>query len=135
MVVEDEVCIPQVVGGNAGIDLIAICDGTIECGQQLSVSTGLSMAIPTGHKGIIRGRSGMRLKYMVEPFRGVIDSSYRGTINVLLINYSPILPFNFKRGDRIAQLCIEVSPGVTLSRVSSLGGTFRGSAGFGSTGR
>ena len=64
---------------------------------------------------------------------GVIDSSYRGEIKVLLINNSKE-NFVVNPGDRIAQLILERCSNAKIIVTDSLGFTSRGQNGFGSTG-
>src|SRR6056297_880025 len=80
----------------AGLDLYASRSQTIEERQTL-VSTGVSMAIPEGYWGNIRSRSGMAYKHGVFTEAGVIDSSYRGEIKVLM--YCPNGSYEIKKGD------------------------------------
>jgi dUTP pyrophosphatase len=65
---------------------------------------------------------------------GVIDSSYRGEIKVLLINNSGGDYFILK-GHKIAQLILERCSNANIEFVESLDETSRGESGFGSTGK
>jgi dUTP pyrophosphatase len=65
---------------------------------------------------------------------GLIDSGYRGEVEVLLINHGSD-PVIFKKGDRIAQLVIVAVPQIEFNEVDVLGDSERGAGGFGSTGR
>jgi dUTP pyrophosphatase len=66
----------------------------------------------------------------------VIDSDYRGVLGVILFNHGE--PYKINKGDRIAQLILEkIGEGIPVQQVTSmdeLGGSERGSNGFGSTG-
>ena len=64
---------------------------------------------------------------------GLIDSGYRGEIEVLLINHGDTA-VDFVVGDRIAQLVVIAVPEVVWEEVEELDVTTRGDAGFGSTG-
>jgi dUTP pyrophosphatase len=64
---------------------------------------------------------------------GLIDSGYRGEIEVLLINHGEEA-IAFKTGDRIAQLMVVAVPTIEWEEVGSLDDTERGSGGFGSSG-
>ena len=64
---------------------------------------------------------------------GVIDSGYRGPIVLKFREYDNSL-FNYKIGDRIAQLMIMPYPQVQFNEVEELSSTDRGYGGFGSTG-
>jgi dUTP pyrophosphatase len=65
---------------------------------------------------------------------GLIDSGYRGEVEVLLINHGSD-PVIFKKGDRIAQLVIVAVPQIEFNEVDVLGDSERGGGGFGSTGQ
>jgi dUTP pyrophosphatase len=66
---------------------------------------------------------------------GLIDSGYRGEIQVIAINLDAQEPIRIQRGDKIAQLVILPVPQATLAEVDELPGSGRGADGFGSTGR
>lgn len=115
----------------AGLDLYAAEDHVVTEKQGL-VSTGVSMAIPDGYWGNIRSRSGMAYKHGVFTEAGVIDSSYRGEIKVLM--YSRDGDYRIQKGDRIAQLIIQPYSSMNPKKSNSLPETQRGEGGFGSTG-
>ena len=122
--------------GSAGMDLYCIDDGYVPPMERKLISTGLKMAIPVGYEGQIRPRSSLALKYGVTVLNapGTIDSDYRGTIQVLLMNLSD-MDFYMKRGDRIAQIVFAKVAQIGVAVVHSLPTTDRGEGGFGSTGR
>lgn len=97
------------------------------------INTDLSMAIPIGWYGSIRCRSSLGIKGMVVT-AGVIDSTYRGPVRVVLINISDEVR-EYKVGEKIAQLNILPVPSIYWTEVENLSETTRGSQGFGSTGR
>ena len=100
-----------------------------------TVRTGIVLEIPRGWKGEIYSRSGLALKGVVVANQpGKIDSDYRGTVNVLLLNWtSSYIPVT--KGDRIAQLEINPVYDVDFVEVDELSKTERGEGGFGSTGK
>lgn len=122
--------------GAAGMDLCSSEFKHISPGQITMVNTGIMMAIPGAHVGLICPRSGLALKHGVSVLNspGVIDSDFRGEIKVLLINHGPET-FHVRPGDRIAQLVIVPVLHARLNTVSHLPDTDRGAGGFGSTGR
>ena len=122
--------------GDAAVDLHSRIDVAIAPGERAAVPTGLAVAIPQGHAGLVIPRSGhaMRLGIGVVNGPGLIDSSYRGEISVLLINHGSER-VEFSRGERIAQFTLVPVPTVNWNQVETLDDTERGSAGFGSTGR
>ncbi len=99
------------------------------------IKTGLQIEIPEGMEAQIRPRSGLALKHGITVLNtpGTIDSSYRGDIGVILINFGKD-PYPIKRGDRIAQLVFQKVEIVQLNIVDKLSITERGVEGFGSTG-
>lgn len=127
-------------GGAAGMDLAACLDTplTIEAGGIVRVPTGLQIALPPGHEGQVRPRSGLASRHGVTVLNapGTIDEDYRGEVQVLLINHGKEA-FTITHGDRIAQLIIAPFTQVAIEAVNdelALGGTDRGRGGFGSTG-
>jgi len=122
--------------GDACCDLHACDDESgilIWPGETRIVYTGISLEIPEGWDGLIRGRSGLSSKGIIV-LPGVIDSGYRGRIGVMIHNATRD-HFTVSRGDRIAQLAIRQAPEVLFVQVDDLGDTERAGAGFGSTGR
>jgi dUTP pyrophosphatase len=100
------------------------------------VPTGFSIAIPTGHEGQVRPRSGLADKHGVTVLNapGTIDADYRGEVQVILINHGAE-PFTITRGMRIAQLVVAPVTAVSVEEATELDDTARGAGGFGSTGR
>ena len=124
--------------GAAAMDLHACIDEpvTIPAGGRVRIPTGLAVAIPEGHVGILAVRSSMGVKHGVTLTNGigVIDSDYRGPLSVGLFNTTD-QPYEIHPCDRIAQLMIVPVVCPTLEIVEELSETERGEGGFGSTGR
>jgi dUTP pyrophosphatase len=101
------------------------------------VRTGLAVAIPPGHGGMVFPRSGLALRHGVTVLNapGLIDPQYRGELKVLLVNTDPDAAYEIHRGDRIAQIVISAVAYVEWREVGELDGTERDTFGFGSTGR
>ncbi len=106
----------------------------IKPGERKMISTGVFAAIPVGYYGRVAPRSGLALRHGIDVLAGVIDSDYRGEINVMLINNDSNKVFTVSHGDRIAQLIIEKIAMLEPVQVESLNETKRGDAGYGSTG-
>jgi dUTP pyrophosphatase len=98
------------------------------------IKTGIAIEIPEGFYGRIAPRSGLALKHGIDVLAGVIDSSYRGEIGVVLFNTDQNQSFSIKAGDRIAQLIIERHYNFPWVRRTSLGDSNRSNNGFGSSG-
>lgn len=124
--------------GAAGLDLHACLDQplTIAPGQQVMVPTGIAVAIPEGHVGLLAVRSSMGVRHGISLSNGVgvIDWDYRGPLGVVLRNASAE-PYTIQPDDRIAQLLILPVAQPALREVEELDDTARGEGGFGSTGR
>jgi dUTP diphosphatase len=123
--------------GSAGCDLRAAieADLTITPGGRALVPTGIAVAIPEGHEGQLRMRSGLAydagLALLNAP--GTIDGDYRGEIRVIIANLGAD-PVTLRRGDRIAQLVFAPVVRARFERVAELPATSRHTGGFGSTG-
>ena len=122
--------------GDAGADLRSTEDVVLAPGERRLVGTGVSLAIPEGHVGLVTPRSGLaaRAGLSIVNSPGVIDSGYRGEIRVCLINLDPAVPIELAAGDRIAQLVIMPFVHASFVPVEALDATVRGVGGYGSTG-
>jgi len=115
---------------DAGIDLFASENVVLYPENTLLISTGIAVEIPEGYCGIIKDRSSMGAKG-VFTLGGVIDSSYRGEIKIIIGTKDTYV---INRGDKIAQMLIVPVPPVEIVEVDNLSNTERGTGGFGSTG-
>ncbi len=118
---------------DAGLDLYALEDVVIPAGAGRRVRTGIALAIPAGHVGIVADRSSLAQKGL-KTAGGVIDAGYRGEVQVILWNLHAE-DQKVARGDRMAQMLILPVATPAVRAVESLDGTQRGAGGFGSTGR
>ena len=123
--------------GDAGYDLYAAESATLGPGERASVGTGIAVAIPDGHAGLVLPRSGLALRHGISLVNapGLIDAGYRGELRVLLLNTDRTEAFEIAPGDRIAQLVIARVEAPEVVEVESLDETARGVGGFGSSGR
>ena len=121
---------------DAGYDLHAAEPARLEPGDRASVGTGIAVAIPDGHAGLVLPRSGLAARRGVALVNapGLIDPGYRGELRVLLLNTDRAEPFTIAVGDRIAQLVVVPLAQHELVEATRLDATARGDAGFGSTG-
>lgn len=122
--------------GDAGADLRAAVRVHLEPGSRALVPTGVRVAVPEGHVGLVNPRSGLaaRSGLTIVNAPGTIDSGFRGELKVLLINTDPHLPVDLAVGDRIAQLVIVPVVTARFVPVGDLPATARGESGYGSTG-
>ena len=141
--------------GDAGMDICAAEEITIEPGETVIVQTGLKLAIPEGYELQVRPRSGVsyRTPLRISNSPGTIDSGYRNELGIIITNTSPVCcsqeeglynleevgnkvgAYRISKGDRIAQIVLQVVPRILLTQVSSvsdIGNDRKG--GFGSTG-
>lgn len=153
--------------GDAAFDIFCVEDISLFPGETKAITTGLVLAdMPTEDRNgnsiflQIVGRSGLALKGIF-PVGGIVDATYRGEIKAILhngnlahsygydengnitsLNESKLnAPFQFKAGDRIAQILIQTIVTNQLNRndvemceTNRISETARGSSGFGSTG-
>ena len=129
----------RATAGSAGMDLSACIEEDIIIAprQLVRIPTGIAIALPgPEYVALVYARSGLGIKHGVSLSNGVgvIDSDYRGEIQVGLTNLSDV-PYTVQPGDRIAQLVVTpvVLPEVELA--VELDDTSRGAGGFGSTGQ
>lgn len=120
---------------DAGLDLYSAEENlSLLPNNVLVVGTGISIEIPEGYYGRIAPKSGLAAQHGVNVLAGVIDSSYRGEIKVVLAKQSGVGGWQFFKGQKIAQLIIEKHYNFPLEIVDEIGDTDRGDGGFGSTG-
>ena len=123
--------------GSNGCDLYANIkkDIRLRSSRIILVKTGISIEMPKGTFGLIIPRSGLALNNGITVLNGpgLIDTSYRGEIGVVLYN-SLSMVYTIKHHDRIAQLVFIQHEQVGFKVVESLSETERQDGGFGSSG-
>jgi dUTP pyrophosphatase len=123
----------------AGLDLLAAVPAdkpvAIAPGARAAIPTGIAIALPDGHEGQVRPRSGLAMRDGVTVLNspGTVDADYRGEVQVILVNLGSV-PFVVSRGLRIAQLVIAPVQRAQLIESKNLDATGRATGGFGSTG-
>lgn len=124
--------------GAAGADLYACLEEpvTILPGETVFLPTGIALEVPQGCAGLVYARSGMACKRGLAPANkvGVVDSDYRGEINVVLYNHGSV-PQTIENGERIAQFLITPVLTPDYRVAEELSDTARSGGGFGSTGK
>lgn len=100
------------------------------------VPTGLAVALPAGHEGQVRPRSGLAARHGITVLNapGTVDTDYRGELKVLLVNLGAET-YRISHGERVAQFVVAPVQRVELMTVAVLDDTERGAGGFGSTGK
>ena len=125
--------------GDAGADLVARTDVVLASpgrpGRGADRGGG-------GHPGRVRRpgaspqRAGARHGVTCLNAPGLVDSGYRGELQVILVNHDPEHDYAVSRGDRIAQLVLVRVEQAAFELVAEdgLGESERGGGGFGHTG-
>jgi dUTP pyrophosphatase len=133
----DDATLPsQAYPGDAGLDLVACETVRLGPGERAVVPTGIAVAIPEGHAGLVTPRSGLAARHGISIVNGpgVVDHGYRGEVKVVLLNTDAREAFVVEAGTRIAQLVVVPVADVRLVEVAALTASARGESGFGSSG-
>ena len=124
--------------GDAGYDLRSVERVDLAPGARALVRTGISVAIPEGYAGLVLPRSGLAIRHGISLVNtpGLIDSGYRGEIQVPLINHDREENFLIEEGTRVAQLVLVRAAAAFFAEVEFLESAAdgRGEGGFGSSG-
>ena len=134
---DPEVVLPRRArDGDAGLDLAANADVVVAPGERAMIPTGLAVAVPEGHAGLVLPRSGLasRRGLTLANAPGLIDAGYRGEVTIAVVNLDPAEKVEIRRGDRIAQLLVVPMALAEPVEVEELPPSQRGPGGFGSTG-
>ena len=121
--------------GDAGYDIYAIEEYDVAQMQSVVVETGLHLELPTGFMGLVKDRSSVAAAGL-HCLAGVIDSSYRGELKVLIVNLGQSA-YTIQIRQKIAQLLLVPVHVEAISLVDSLqelSASNRDTGGFGSTG-
>jgi dUTP pyrophosphatase len=123
--------------GDAGVDLAACERVELGPGERAMVPTGLAVAIPEGYAGFVQPRSGLAARngLTIVNTPGLVDSGYRGELQVILLNTDRERSFVVEPGMRIAQLLVVPVAELELEEVEELPASERGVRGFGSSAR
>lgn len=100
------------------------------------IPAGIAVELPQGFMALVFARSGLGVRHGISLSNGVgvIDSDYRGEIQVGLINLSAA-SYTINPGDRIAQLAVVPVAHADIEFTDEIESTSRGGGGFGSTGK
>jgi dUTP pyrophosphatase len=120
--------------GDAGLDMYSEEDDyVLKPGEIKGFKTGIKIEIPFGYVGLFWDKSGLALKNGIKTMGGVIDSTYRGELIVILNNLGK-KEYVVEKKSKIAQLLVQKIEEVEFEEVSNLEYTERGEGGFGSSG-
>jgi dUTP pyrophosphatase len=133
---EEAVLPERAYPGDAGLDLVSCEHVVVEPGERAVVGTGIAVAIPEGHAGLVVPRSGLAARHGIGLVNapGLVDAGYRGELRVVLVNTDRAQSFTVEPGMRIAQLVLVPVSVAEPVEVDILPETARGMAGFGSSG-
>ena len=119
--------------GDAGFDLRSTEDVTIKRGGRARIGCGFAFELPAGYVGLLLPRSGAACRGIVlGNVVGVIDSSYRGEI-IMVLDNNGRAPHIVRKGDALAQLVVVQTFIGEIVEVKGLTETSRGECGFGSS--
>jgi len=120
---------------DAGLDIYSAEENyNLKAGERKGFLTSIKMEIPDGYVGLVWDKSGLASKYGIKTMAGVIDSTYRGEIIIILINLGSE-NYLVEKNTKIAQILIQKIEQVEIEEVENLENTERGDEGFGSTGK
>lgn len=121
--------------GDAGLDFYSVEKNySLQPLERKGFSTGIKIEISKGYVGLIWDKSGLAVKTGIKVMAGVIDSTYRGEVIIILINLGS-KKYLVKNNTKIAQMLIQKVEEVKIEAVKNLSKTERGISGFGSTGK
>lgn len=120
--------------GDAGLDLYSQESYNLMSGKRHEFVLGFALEVPEGYVGLVWDKSGLSFKHGLHCLGGVVDSTYRGEVKIMLVNLGG-KPYRIEKGDKIAQLLIQPISHTDIEVTQKLKKTLRGSGSFGSTGR
>lgn len=118
---------------DAGLDLRTPKAVTVPAYGNVTVDTGVHVALPHGCAGLLVSKSGLNVNHNIIS-TGLIDEGYTGSIVVKLYN-NGVEDHAFEAGDKITQLVVIPVVCEPLEHVAAFLPSERGDNGFGSTGR
>ena len=136
----EDVVLPIVTEGNAGIDLRIITEDrgsiVLNPNEYKVVHTGIKLDIEEGYYVDVVPRSSIGIKKTLRLMNtiGVIDTSYKGEILLGLHNFGKELVI-LDNNERVCQMIVRKVEDVTVEEVNDIGTSDRGEGGIGSTGR
>lgn len=116
----------------AGINLFSNAKVRINTNSHAIVPTGIAVEIPEGYFGLLKARSGFAAMSGTIVNAGVIDSDYRGEVQVVINNPTDRI-VDVSLHDGVAQMLILPVPPIELEECEDLSKTKRANQGFGST--
>ena len=126
----------QAYKDDAGIDLALKHDLTVPVGAHRVGDTGVHVAVPRDHVGMVfvRSSTGIKKHLVLSNGTGIIDSGFTGSIKLSLHNTGDTTQ-HIAAGDYIAQLVTIPIATNNIAEVPELPHTQRGTNGIGSSGK
>ena len=120
--------------GDAGMDLALSHDLTVPVGGHRMGDTGVHVAIPEGHVGMlfVRSSTGIKRNLVLSNGTGIIDQGFTGPIKISLHNTGDTKQ-HIPAGAYIAQLVVVPIATNNITEVRTLDNTQRGANGIGSS--
>lgn len=120
--------------GDAGMDLALKHDLTVPVGAHRVGDTGVHVAVPRGHVGMlfVRSSTGIKRHLVLSNGTGIVDSGYRGQVKISLHNTGDTKQ-HIPAGAYIAQLVVVPIAPNEIAEVPALDNTQRGTNGIGSS--
>ena len=124
----------QAYKDDAGMDLALKHDLTVPVGTHRVGDTGVHVAVPRGHVGMVfvRSSTGIKKHLVLSNGTGIIDSGFTGAIKLSLHNTGDTTQ-HIAAGDYIAQLVVVPIATNNIAEVPNLDNTQRGTNGIGSS--
>ena len=131
-----DIKLPQRATKDAGgIDVFMPSTVVLQPGEQKLIDMGFKIKVPQSTCVKIYPRSSfVRKNFNIHIHEGVIDSDFRGSVKLLVVNKSP-QQVTFNKDNRIVQLVVHKILTNDPVEVTSMDETKRGLEGFGSTGQ
>ena len=122
--------------GDAGMDLALSHDLTVPVGAHRMGDTGVHVAIPSGHVGMlfVRSSTGIKRNLVLSNGTGIVDSGYRGQVKLSLHNTGDTKQ-HIAAGAYIVQLVVVPIATNNIAEVPQLPPSERGTNGIGSSGK
>ena len=122
--------------GDAGMDLALSHDLTVPVGGHRIGDTGVHVAIPEGHVGMlfVRSSTGIKRNLVLSNGTGIIDQGFTGAIKISLHNTGDTTQ-HIQAGAYIAQLVVVPIAANNIAEVPELPDSERGTNGIGSSGK
>lgn len=118
---------------DAGMDIYALDNVTIEPGKRAVIHTGIAIELPKGTAALVWDKSGLAIGRGLKVLGGVMDAGYRGEYLICLHNLNDKAE-TIASGDKVAQILFQKVERPDIEITHKLTDTPRGEGRMGSTG-